>query len=183
MTDSEFSFEMCYASTIVNFATISDLTKLRKVLKYIKFEKSCRFPSLNIDSLSIRIYTDTSFNKLPNGGSQGGQIVFSTDNENQSCPLVWNSLKIKRVVQSTYSAETLSMTDGCDISFFTTQIVNHIFQQRNIKNIVITDNKSLLDCIQSTKLIRNKHLRVESHALCQLHEKNEIEIIWIPTRK
>ena len=75
MTDSEFSFEMCYASTIVNSTTIFDITKLRKVLKHIKFEKSCRFPSLNIDSLSIRIYTNTSFNKLPNGESQGGQEV------------------------------------------------------------------------------------------------------------
>ena len=75
------------------------------------------------------------------------------------------------------------MTDGCDISFFTTQIVNHIFQQHNINNTVITDNKSLLDCIQSTKLISNKRLRVELHALRQMHEKSEIEIIWIPASK
>ena len=67
------------------------------------------------------------------------------------------------------------------ISFFTTQIVNHIFQQHNIKNLVITDNESILDCIRSTKLISDKCLRVELHALCQMHKKNEIEIIWIPT--
>ena len=75
------------------------------------------------------------------------------------------------------------MTDGCDISFFTSQIVNHTFQQHNINNTVITDNKSLLDCVQSTKLISDKCLRVELHALHQMHEKNEIETIWIPTSK
>ena len=103
-----------------------------------------------------------------------------TDNENQSCPLAWNSLKIKRVVRSALAAETLSMTSGCGISF-TTQIVNHIFQQHNINNTVITDNRSLLDCVQSTKLISDKCLRVELHALRQMLEENEIEIIWIPT--
>ena len=56
-----------------------------------------------------------------------------------------------------------------------TQIV--IFQQHNINNLVITDNKSINDCIQSTKLISDKCLRVELHALRQMHEKNEIEII------
>ena len=66
---------------------------------------------------------------------------------------------------------------------FTTQIVNHIFQQHNVNNTVITDNKSLLDCVQSTKLISDKCLRVELHALRQMHEENEIEIIWIPTSK
>ena len=75
------------------------------------------------------------------------------------------------------------MTDGCDISFFMTQIVNHIFQQHNTNNTVITGNESLFDCIQSTKLISNKRLRVELHALCQMHKKNEIEIIRIPTSK
>ena len=83
MTKPEFNFEVCYASTIVNSTTISDITKLNKVLKHIKSEKSyIKFPSLNIDSLSIRIYTDTSSDNLPNGGSQGGQIIFITDNKN-----------------------------------------------------------------------------------------------------
>ena len=70
MRKPEFSFEVCYTSKIVNSATISDITKLNKVLKHIKSEKPyIKFPSLNIDTLSIRIYTDASFNNLPNGGS------------------------------------------------------------------------------------------------------------------
>ena len=96
---------------------------------------------------------------------------------------MWNSSKIKHVVQSILAAETLFVTDGCDISFFTTQIVNHIFQQNNVNNTVITDCKSLLDCVQSTKVISDKRLGVELHALHQMHERNEIEIIWIPTSK
>ena len=33
MTKAEFSFKVCYASTTVNSTTISDITKLNKVLK------------------------------------------------------------------------------------------------------------------------------------------------------
>ena len=69
------------------------------------------------------------------------------------------------------------MTDECDTCFFTTQIINHIFQQHNVNSIVITDNKSLIDCIQSAKLIIDKRLRVELHLIHQMHEKNEISII------
>ena len=77
MRKPEFSFELCYASTIVNSPTIFDITKLNKVFKHIKSEKSyIKFPSLNIDSLNSRIYTDTSFNNFTNGGSQEGQITF-----------------------------------------------------------------------------------------------------------
>ena len=77
MTKPEFSFEVCYASTIVNSATISDITMLNKVLKDIKSEKSyIKFPSLNIDSLSIRIYTNTSFNNLPKEKSRWTNNVY-----------------------------------------------------------------------------------------------------------
>ena len=66
------------------------------------------------------MYTDTSFNNLPNGGNQCGQILFTTDNENWSCALVWNSSKIKHVVRSTLAVETLSMTDGYNIFLYNT---------------------------------------------------------------
>ena len=47
MAKPEFSFEVCYAGTVVNSATISDITNLSKVLKHIMFEKSyIKFPGL-----------------------------------------------------------------------------------------------------------------------------------------
>ena len=38
MTRPEFSFEVCYTTTVANFATISDI-KLNKVIKQMKSEK------------------------------------------------------------------------------------------------------------------------------------------------
>ena len=181
MTRPEFSFETCYARTTVNSATVSDVIKLNKVLRQIKSTEShIKFPSLDIKSISVKTYTDASFNNLPHGGSQGGQLVFITDKEHRSCPIAWNSSKIKLIVRSMLAAETLSLTDGCDTSFYVTQIVNHVYQQ-NFKNTMITDNKSPLDSIQTTSLINDKRLRVELSALPQMYDRDEIEIEWTPT--
>ena len=170
MIRPEFSFETYYASTTVNSATVSDVIKLNKVLRQTRSKESHRkFPSLDIKSISVKTYTDASFNNLPHGRSQGGQLVFVTDKEHRSCPIAWNSSKIKCIV-----------TDGCDTSFYVTQIVNHIYQQ-NFKNTMITDNKSLLDTIQTTSLINDKRLRVELSALQQMYDRDEIEIEWTPT--
>lgn len=82
MIKPEFNFEVCYANAIVNSATIFDI-KLSQVLKHIKSKKSyIKFPSLSIDSLSMRVYTNASLNNLPSEGSQGGQITFRSDNRN-----------------------------------------------------------------------------------------------------
>ena len=74
----------------------------------------------------------------------------------------------------------LALTDGCDLSFYVSQITNHIYQQ-NIRNIILTDNKSLKDTIQSSNLISDKSLRVDLSALREMYDKNELEVKWIPT--
>ena len=159
MKNTEISFEVCYVSTTVTFATISDIIKLNKALKHIKSENLyIKFPSLNTGSPNIRTWPAQVSTIFPMEEEKMDNNII-VDNENQSCSLAWNSLKIKRVVRSTLATETLSMTKGCDTYFFTAQIVNYIFQRRIINNVVITDNKSLLDSIQSTNFISDRRYR------------------------
>ena len=40
-----------------------------------------KFPPLSMDDLKLQLLTDTSFNNLPNGGSQAGKILFLTNNK------------------------------------------------------------------------------------------------------
>ena len=49
----------------------------------------------------LQLFTDASFNNLSNRGSQAGHIIFSTDDKSNTCPLYWNSSKIKRIARST----------------------------------------------------------------------------------
>ena len=123
----EISFDICEASTKVKNATVSDLLGINKLIKLVKEEKThIKFPKLNLDHLCLKVYTDASFNNLPNGGSQGGRIVFLCDESNNYCLLSWNSTRIKRVVPLTLAAETLSLVDGCETALYLLDVVRSV---------------------------------------------------------
>ena len=106
-----------------NRCTIIKCT-VNKIIKNIKNStKEIRFPQLNLNNIEIQLLTDASFDNLPNGGSQAGQIIFLTNDKNNTCPLYWNSSKIKRVARSTIAAETLSLLEGCDVAVYINRLV------------------------------------------------------------
>ena len=104
----DISYSVCKASTEFKNATVADVYYINKTIRNIKSTKNCiKFPRLDLKTLQLKLFTDASFNNLPNRGSQGGQIIFITDGNNNLCCLYWNSLKFKNVVRSTIAAETL----------------------------------------------------------------------------
>ena len=52
--------------------------------------------------------------ELFDGGSQGGYIVFLSDDNDNCCPIEWKSNKVRRVVRSTLAAETLACADSTE---------------------------------------------------------------------
>ena len=55
-----------------------------------KVKSSCcfiQFPKLDLNTVKLQLFTDASFNNLPNGGSQAGQITFLTDPKNRTSSL------------------------------------------------------------------------------------------------
>ena len=99
ITRPDLSFEVCQFSSRVKNATVEDIVQLNKVVfRAQKHNVSIRFPKLNINNVQLNVYADASFNNLPDGGSQGGHIVFICDGENYCSPLSWMSTRIKRVV-------------------------------------------------------------------------------------
>ena len=120
-------------------------------------------------------------NHLSDGGSQGGYVVFLSDNKDIGCPLSWKSTKTKRIVRSTLAAETLAFTEGADTAFLMAKIVGEIVtgKESMIPIHCMTDNKSLFDASQTTNLISDKRLQVEIASIRQMIERNEIQIKWI----
>ena len=118
MARPEISFFVCKTSTRVKDATVSDLIATNKVVKFIQSTPTyIRIPIFDIESFNIKLYSDASFNNLPNGGSQGGFIILLSDKYNNVAPIAWSSIKLKRVGRSTIAADTLALLDGCDTSF------------------------------------------------------------------
>ena len=109
----DISFPVCEPSTKFKQFNSSRCTISQQYNRKCKNSKNeIRFPQLNLNNIKLQLFSDASFNNLPNGGSQAGQIIFLTDAKSNTCPLYWNSSKIKRVAKSTIAAETLSLQKG-----------------------------------------------------------------------
>ena len=132
----DISFSVCEASTKFKQATVADVLYVNKIIKNLKNSKNAiNFPQLNLNNIKLQLFTDAIFNNLPNGGSQAGQIIFLTDDKSNTCPLYWNSSKIKRVVRSTIAAETLSLLEGCDVAMYVNRLVSELlFHDGTVKH-------------------------------------------------
>ena len=103
-------------------------------------------------------FSDAAFANLKNGGSPGAFIIFLYGN-NKYAPIAWTSRKLKRVVKSTLSAETLALGESLETCFMIKSLLVELIGKDNYQNIPIcyyTDNKSLVDTINSTKLLTEK---------------------------
>ena len=117
------SFHTCDTSTRFKNSTVADARRMNKIIKYLKNADSfIRILQFDKNFLRLQLSTDASFNNLPNGSSQAGQIIFLSDSRNNCCPFYWNSSKTRRVGTSTVTAETLVLSDGCDVTFYVKQI-------------------------------------------------------------
>ena len=118
-----------------------------------------KFPKLQQNGRYIlKVYSDSSFNNLPNGGSQGGFIIFLCDSEDNGAPIQWQSKKIRRVAKSTLAAECLAMEDAVDAAFYLKCVLLEILQVsvENVRVECFIDNKSLYDNLHSTPLMLRK---------------------------
>ena len=146
MTRPETSFSVCETSIRVNDATVSELIATNKVVKFIQNTPTyIRIPTINIESLNIKLYSDESFNNLPNSSSQGGFIILLCNKYNNVAPIAWSLIKLKHLARSTIAAETLTLSDGCDTYFVASLAKEMTFmkQHNNINTEAFTDNRSL----------------------------------------
>ena len=176
----EISFETCLASTKTNTPSVRDVARLNKVVKQIKNSNSnLTFPVLNINQVKLIVYTDASFNNLPNGGSQAGHIVFLSDSTGRSCPIAWSSAKIKRVVRSTLAAETLALADGYSTAVYLQKLLSRILPSIEKETIcAITDNKSLYDNVGTSHRVSDRSLIIDVSYIREKIERNELQLRW-----
>ena len=174
----DISFHVCEASTKLKNATVADIYYVNKIIRNVKSTKNCiKFPHLDLKTLQLKLFTDASFNNL-NGGSQGGQIIFITNGNNNLCPLCWNSSQIKRVKRSTIAAKTLSLVDRCDVTVHINNLLSEpLHTEPNCLSITAyTDNQSLYGAAYSMKKTFKKHLLVDTSAIREIINKNEITV-------
>ena len=139
----------------------------------------------NLANIKIVLYSDASYANLSDGiSSAGGHIVFLEGENENCCPISWNTKKIRRVVKSTIAAEALSLVDGLDTAFYVGSIVTEIlYRNADCNKIPINcyiDNHSLYENLHSTKSVSEKRLRIDIAAVKEMMQKGEIsDVNWI----
>ena len=179
MSRPEISFTVSDVSSRITTATIEDIKSINKTIKLVKSNQSfITIPKLNTNNLTIKVFSDASFNNLENGYSQGGYIAFLTDDSGKSSPISWSSNRIKRVVRSTLAAETLASADGADAALFLARMIQQ-FLSSEVKVECYTDSRSLFESAGSTKIVSDRRLRVEISTIREMIQKEEINLQWI----
>ena len=143
----DIAFDVCELSAASNRATVAELLQLNKVIARIKTDNMRLYmPRMEkIEECHIECYSDASFANLPDCGSQSGVVIFIRDGNGRRCPVFWQSKKIRRVVKSTLSAETLALLDGAESAVYLSKILREISGCGDLKIRCFVDNKSLVD--------------------------------------
>jgi hypothetical protein len=93
----------------------------------------------------------------------------------------WSSIKCKRVIRSVLAAKLYAMIKNFDVEAIIKSIIEHILKLKNsLSLILLTDSKSLYDCLVKLDTIAEKRLMIDLMCLRQSYERREIaEIKWI----
>lgn len=178
----DIAFEVCQLSVNLKQATLCDVKRANKCLKTLKGDDvALTFPKLgDVQNCSLISYSDASFANLTGCASQGGSIVFISNASGIAAPLSWHSRKLKRVVKSTTSAETLALLDGIEDCLLIRKIVGELTNGLVLSVIANVDSKNLRDSVYSSKTVEDKRLKID---LCtvrdylRLKELSEVRLV------
>ena len=184
---------MAYAASIVSGwikdVRVRDLITANKLFQILKStEVVLSFPkNESIESAALICFSDASFGNLKCGGSQGGMILFIEESDGIYTPLSCQYRKLRRVVTSTLTAETLALQEVIEVAFVVKYILLEILNL-NIENQIlpikcITDSKSQHDVVYSSNIPTEKRLKIELCSIRESLEKGEIKCIkWVNSK-
>ena len=178
-------FEVVDLSTKFQAPTVGDLLLANKVVRKIKSHNvKLKYSQLKInEKLKLVAYSDGSFKNLCNGVASGsGRIIFLVD-ENQRCsPITWNSNKLKKVVDSTLAAESMSLSNAVKEAIYIKHIIKELIGERSpLPIFCVVDSRGTRDAVYSTKLVDDKITRLYIAQIKQCLESGEItKVLHVP---
>lgn len=176
------------ASNIKN-ATVQTIHEANRIVCKLKSKKvALNFQHLGRNrALKMIMFSDASFGNLSDGGTQGGHLILLMGENGKFSPLTWQSKRVKRVVRSTLAGETLAMSDGVDNAVFLATLFSELTSgdaEHAPPIICVTDSRSLVDALKSTKSVSEKRLRLEISSIKELVQAQKVEqVLWHNTNK
>ncbi len=140
-------------------------------LKYVKLDQSI---------LRLVIFIDVFFVNNKDLSSQIEYVICLVDDTHVNI-LHWSFIKCKRVTRSVLVVELYAMIHDFDVeSVLKTTLTKMLESDAFISLILVTDFKSLYDCLIRLKIIVEKRLMMNVMILRQSYERRKItEVRWI----
>ena len=142
----------------------------------------------NLDECSLATYSDSSYNNLDNGNSQGSSIIFLMYKTGRLSPTMWQSKQIHQVAKSMLEAETLVLVDATEALLWLSKLFIEIYSTAE-KLIVLPidcyiDSKQLHEALYSIHPVLEKRSRVETGILHEMLENKGINSVkWISSEE
>jgi hypothetical protein len=124
------------------------------------------------------IFIDIAFVNTADLHSQIGYVICLTNDVHTNL-IHWSSIKCKRVIRSVLAAELYAMINDFDVEAIIKSIIERMLHI-SLSLILLTNFKSLFDCLIKLDTIAEKRLMIDLMCLRQSYEMREIaEIRWI----
>jgi len=182
----EACFDLSYAAQVTDLKA-EDIKYLNKRLQwqYDNHSRGLTFVPLNVNSIQLIAFTDSSFANNRDLSSQiGFVLVLAERNSNEqglhkANIIHWSSIKCKRVTRSVLASELYAMAHGFDIAAVLKSTIEKILR-KSVPLTLCTDSKSLYECLVKLGTTREKRLMVDLMCLRQAYERREVaEVRWI----
>jgi hypothetical protein len=177
----ESSYDLSFAAQVTD-PQEADVKQLNKRIQW-QIDNAARgltFVPLDLNSLSLLVFTDASFANNKDLSSQIGFVIVLTDRNQSANVLHWSSIKCKRVTRSVLASELYALAHGFDIGAAIKSTIQRILQLEQLPLVLCTDSKSLYDCLVKLGTTQEKRLMVDLMCLRQAYERREItEVKWI----
>jgi len=177
----EAAFDLSFAAQVTNPQEENIKLLNRRIQWQIDNPtRGLTFVPLDIESLSLVIFTDASFANNKDLSSQIGFVIVLADGNNNANIIHWSSIKCKRVTRSVLASELYGLAHGFDIGSAIRTTIQNILQLKQLPLVLCTDSKSLYECLVKLGTIQEKRLMIDLMCLRQAYERREItEIKWI----
>ena len=129
------------------------------------------------------MFSDASFGNLPSGGSQGAYVVFICDKSGNANVVSWQSRQVRRVCNSTLSAECLAAVDAVKAGVLLKHLICELLCLDTVDMRLITDNKSLVQAVNSVTPVEDKRLRIEIAMLQESLARKEFSGVYLVPSK
>lgn len=178
--------DICAAVSIFSTITESchkmqDNINLNKIVKHLK--STCniklKYPKLDLSSLRLLVYSDSSFNNREGNKSQLGYIIILADETNNCCILQYSSKKSHRVTRSSMAAETLAFVDAFDNAILTKHDLRRLLNL-DIPIIMLMDSEALFRILTRSRYTTERRLEIDIAAAREAYGSRKISnIAWI----